>query len=130
MFGRNIAAAEAACVFIGDRVLETYQWCDTHHCDVLQLTDSLTTFMKFSSLRVGSHAMDCLRNKWLQSCTSRAIPTTCDYIPREFNVGSDLLSKGDWTLFCAVLLEAGLPAPTLVHINESDRDISFLAEFI
>ena len=124
--GHNTPGAEALGILISSRVFDREQWQQPHHCDLLALTDSETTSMKFATVRLGSQLMDTIRDTWLNLAEARTITTTCDHTPREFNVGSDLLSKNCYQLFEDTMAAAGLPKPTLVQIHPDDRDTSFV----
>ena len=121
--GRNIAAAEAVTQLIGDRVIASQGWLQPHHCAVLELTDSETTERKFASLRWGSEALDRIRDLWQGRVADRPVPTILEFIPREINVGSDLLSKGHQEMFSATIVAAGLPTPIFIEISSRDREI-------
>ena len=122
--GHNTPAAEAIGLLIGHRVVRRLKLWGNHHKDLLALTDSETSSMKLASLRMGSSLMDAIRDAWLAVDADIPLNGVCDYIPRDFNVGADLLSKNRWDLFTATLQAAGLPPPTRVTICESDRDVS------
>jgi hypothetical protein len=123
--GHNTPGAEALGVLISARVFDREGWQLPHHTDLLALTDSETTASKFATVRLGSRLMDTVRDQWLRSAALRSISTVCDHLPREFNVGSDLLSKNCWHMFADTLKAAGLPPPTLVNIHPHDRDTAF-----
>ena len=122
--GQNITAAEAVTQLMGDRTLTSRGWQQPHHCAILEDTDSETTERKFASLRWGSQALDRIRDLWQELIADRDIPTILEFIPREVNVGADLLSKGEFELFKLVLRAAGLPAPIFISILARDRDLS------
>jgi len=110
-FGKNIAAAEAVGVVLGGRLLDDSISILPSHTSLLQLSDSETTFVKFNNVRLGSKVLELLRSVWQEAANNRDLATHLGYIPREWNVGSDLLSKGHWALFCNVMKLAGLDTP-------------------
>ena len=124
--GHNTPAAEAIGLLVAHRVVRRRKLWSDHHKDLLALTDSETSSMKLGTLRMGSTLMDAIRDAWLEVDADIPLNGVCDYIPRDYNVGSDLLSKNRWDLFCETLRAAGLPAPTLVNIHAEDRDVSTL----
>jgi hypothetical protein len=124
--GHNTPAAEALGLLIGHRLCARVQPWTPLHQDLLVLTDSETSAQKFGALRMGSKLMDAIRDAWLQVDASIPLVGVCDYLPRDFNVGADLLSKNRWDLFCATLAEANLPPPTRICIHVNDRDTSAL----
>ena len=82
----------------------------------LTLTDSETTFVTFNSMKMGSDELDTIRDAWLEQNEAITPLATIDYIPREFNVLSDLLSKNKWLVFRECIMLMGLPEPKLLTI--------------
>ena len=86
--GHNTPAAEALGVLISALVCDREGWQQAHHTDLLALTDSETTATKFGTVRLGSHTMDVIRDRWLERAQLRSLYSICDHLPREFNVGT------------------------------------------
>ena len=125
-FGRNIPAAEAVTALLGDRVVAHRQWWRSHHTGHLILSDSEGTYQKYSHLKAGSADMDACRDAFFALQQTKPGFAVLDHIPREYNVGADVLSKGHWELFQATMRAAGLPDPTLVTLTAHERDISHI----
>ena len=125
LLGRNIPAAEALTALIGKRALLELGLLKGYDY-YLTLTDSETTFNKFSSMRMGSDELDAIRDAWLQPIETSNAVSVIDYIPREFNVLSDLLSKNKREAFRECILAMGLPEPIFVDIPPKARDWSDL----
>ena len=125
-FAGCIAAAEGVTVVFGSILTKAHSLLQKHHKNLLQLTDSLVAEMKYNKMSYGNAMIEKSRVKWE---THSKFDTGCaylDYIPREWNVGGDLLSKGHWDTFCAVCMAAGLPMPILIELTPAQRDISYL----
>ena len=86
--GHNTPAAEALGVSISAKVCDREGWAQPHHLDLLALSDSETTAMKFAAVKMGSRLMDTIRDDWLVGTANRRLATTCDHLPREFNASS------------------------------------------
>jgi hypothetical protein len=123
--GGGVPAAEACAALLGVRAVEQHKIMLPHHKDLLQLSDSSTTATKFSSLKLGAVVMDDIRDNWINACKN-LLPhrVSISHLPREFNVGSDLLSKQQWGLFVRTLMAAGLPRPTRIELSAANRDLS------
>jgi hypothetical protein len=83
--GHNTPAAEALGVTISSLVFDRECWARPHHTDLLALSDSETTAMKFATVKLGSRTMDSIRDLWLERAEARPVVSTCDHLPREFN---------------------------------------------
>ena len=125
-FGSCIAAAEGATVVFGSILAKASKLMLAHHTDLLQLTDSLVAEMKYNKISYGNAMIERSRQAWELHSNFDPFCVSLDYIPREWNVGGDLLSKGHWDTFCAVCVEAGLPMPILIKLTPEQRDISYL----
>ena len=125
-FGSCIAAAEGATSVFGSLLAESYDLVLPHIEHFLQLTDSLSAKLKYCKMSYGNAMIECARKKWEDHSNFGHAFATLDFIPREWNVGGDLLSKGHWDTFVSVCKAAGLPAPVLIFLTPEQRDISYL----
>ena len=124
-FGGCIAAAEGVTVTFGSILTVSHKIMQKHHKDLLQLTDSLVAETKFNKLSYGNEMIERARLKW-QYWSDIIDFASLDFIPREWNVGGDLLSKGQWDAFVTVCAEAGLPVPIRIYLTPEQRDVSYL----
>jgi hypothetical protein len=97
-----------------------------HHTDLLELTDSLVAEIKYNKLSYGNPMIERSRLRWEKVSVFDPFFASIDYIPREWNVGGDLLSKGHWDTFVLVCAAAGLPEPIRIYLTPEQRDISYL----
>ena len=125
-FASCIAAAEGVTVVFGSILSKAHVLMKTHHKDLLQLTDSLVAEIKYNKMSYGNRMIEKSRLQWEKYARFDKCSTYIDYIPREWNVGGDLLSKGHWLTFKAVCKAAGLPEPILLTLTPEQRDISYL----
>jgi len=126
LLGKNIAAAEGLGIVLGARLVQSSIVNLDSFENMIQLSDSETAFIKFNNVRLGSILLESLRIEWQSLISSWPIPTHLGYIPREWNVGSDLLSKGHWSLFCEVMRLAGLGEPRRIIFSDLLRSSSNL----
>ena len=123
--GHNVPLAEGVCFPLALRAVAAARMAKTIHDATLHFSDSEGGSLKFGSLKTGSIPLDNTRTCWqkLQDCNAHVPPTWIVFTPREFNTGSDCLSKGRYELFCATLKAAGLGNPTRIYLSSEDRNI-------
>jgi hypothetical protein len=125
--GHNTAAAEGIGLIMANRIMARMRPWRSHHTHFLKLTDALAFKHRLDNLKQGSPLMDGIRDECLATEAGLdGLDSRSDHIPRDFNVGSDLLSKGRPDLFQATLRAAGLPMACMITIDERDRDIAEL----
>ena len=123
--GGGVPAAEACAALLGVRAVRQHNVMQPHHRDLLQLSDSSTTAVKFASLKLGAPVMDSIRDHWLAECELLSPwRVSLEHTFREYNVGSDLLSKQEFQLFVDTIVAAGLPAPIRIELSPANRDLS------
>ena len=123
--GHDVPSAESAVLIFGSRGLSAHNIAEPWHDEFLQMSDSESCEMSYASLRWGSVRLDAMKHHWqeLQDTRSNVPPTTVEWCSREFNTGSDLLSKNRWELFKATIRAAGLGEATRLFLSAADRDI-------
>ena len=123
--GHNVPLAEALIFVLALRAMAAFKVAKGRHDSALHFTDSQGGSLKFASLKAGSIPLDATRACWnkLQERNPYVLPTWIIHTAREFNTGSDMLSKGRWALFCSTLAAAGLSAPTRLTLSAKDRDV-------
>ena len=87
--GGGVPAAEACAALLGLRAVREHDIMQDHHEDLLQLSDSSTTDLKMSSLKIGAPVMDAIRDEWLVEC-GRLTPwnVSLEHIFREKHAGT------------------------------------------
>ena len=121
----GVPAAEACAALFGVRAVKQFALLQKHHSDLLQLSDSITTAIKFASLKLGAEVMNDIRDAWLAECeTLLPCKVSIEHIWREYNVGSDLLSKQQYELFEKTIMAAGLSRPTRIYLSPENRDLT------
>lgn len=122
--GRDTPSAEGLVLVLGLRALAAQGLIRPWHTKVLQLTDSITCVFKFASLKAGSVRLDGIRACWQSLQDSGTVPPAWVFHqPREYNTGSDCLSKNKWSLFSKTVQAANLGVPTRMKLSVGDRSV-------